>query len=286
MIGRVETRPLIDDDLIRRLVDRQFPQWAHLGLRPVEPAGSDHAIHRLGDELSVRLPRHSGAVGQAAKDLVWLPRLAPHLPLAVPVPVAVGEPDLGYPWQWGVARWLDGEVATLSDSVEVARQVADFLRALQAVEDVDLPGNRPLAVRDRATRAAIADVAGVFDAGALTAVWSAALDAPGWDRPPVVFHGDFHVGNLLTDGQRLTAVIDFGGLGRGDPACDLTVAFTLMTARARAAFRDALGVDDATWARGRGWALTTGLNAYVSYAATHPRIAAATTRQIHAALDG
>lgn len=145
---------------------------------------------------------------------------------------------------------------------------------------------RPPADRDRATRAAIAEVSGVFYAAALTALWEAALDAPGWDRPPVWFHGDFHTGNLLTADGRLSAVIDFGGLGIGDPACDLTIAFTLMSAPSRAAFRGALGVDEATWMRGRGWALATGLSAYTFHAATDPRVAAQTTRQITEALVG
>ena len=126
----------------------------------------------------------------------------------------------------------------------------------------------------------------MFDATAMTELWDAAVRAPGWDRPPVWFHGDFHTGNLLTVDGRLSAVIDFGGLGIGDPACDLTIAFTLMSAGSRAAFRAALDVDDATWTRGRGWALTTGLNAYTTYAATNPRIATQTTRQITEALIG
>lgn len=291
-----DPRPVIDAALARRLVDTQFPRWAGLPLKLLDPAGSDHVIYRLGEELTVRLPRHAGAIGQAAKESGWLPRLAPRLPLAVPVPVAVGAPGFGYPWPWAVSRWLDGEVATvgaLGDSARAAVQLAGFLTALQAFvpEDVPMAGDpaltgQPLADRDAATRAAIAEVGGVFDAAAMTALWDAALSAPGWERPPVWFHGDFHTGNLLTVDGRLSAVIDFGGLGIGDPACDLMIAFTLMSAGSRAVFRATLGVDDATWARGRGWALATGLNAYVSYAATDARIAAQTTRQITAALTG
>ncbi|MCA2220105.1 aminoglycoside phosphotransferase family protein [Nonomuraea aurantiaca] len=308
-----DTRPPIDAALVRRLVDAQFPQWAELPLKLLEPAGSDHVIYRLGEELSVRLPRHTGAIGQAKKEYEWLPRLAPHLPLAIPVPVAVGEPGYGYPWPWAVSRWLDGEVATvetLAFSSEAAVELAEFLTALQRFTPEDIPAagaredltGRPLADRDRATRAAIAQVGtssgagseaasdtasgAVFDAGAMTELWDAALSVPGWDRPPVWFHGDFHTGNLLTVNGRLSAVIDFGELGIGDPACDLTIAFTLMSAESRAAFRAALGVDDATWTRGRGWALATGLNAYISYAADNPRVAAQTTRQIAEALIG
>lgn len=293
---RADPRPAIDAALARRLVDTQFPQWAELPLKPLDPAGSDHVIYRLGEKLSVRLPRHAGAIGQAKKESEWLPRLAPHLPLAIPVPVGVGDPDFGYPWSWAVSRWLDGEVATeaLAGSSQAAVQLAEFLIALQQfapenfpVEDArgDLTAGS-LADRDRATRAAIAEVEGAFDTVAMTELWDAALSAPGWDRPPVWFHGDFHSGNLLTVDGRLSAVIDFGGLGIGDPACDLTIAFTLMSAGSRAAFRATLGVDDATWARGRGWALTTALNAYTSYAAINPRVAAQTARQITEALIG
>ncbi|QEV21441.1 aminoglycoside phosphotransferase family protein [Streptomyces alboniger] len=300
-------RPAIDAALVRRLVDARFPQWAELPLRLLDPAGSDHVIYRLGEELSVRLPRHADAVGQAEKESVWLPRLAPHLPLAVPEPVGVGAPGLGYPWPWAVTRWLDGEVATpeaLGDSPRAAARLAEFLTALQSCPPGDfLVGGLPadgaraeaareeygagtLADRDRETRAAIADVGGVFDAEAMTALWDAALSAPAWDRPPVWFHGDFHTGNLLTVDGRLSAVVDFGELGIGDPACDLTIAFTLMTPESRSVFRAALGVDDATWTRGRGWALATGLNAYTTYAAVNPRVAAQTSRQITAALAG
>ncbi|WP_372661640.1 aminoglycoside phosphotransferase family protein [Amycolatopsis kentuckyensis] len=288
-------QPIIDTALVRRLVDARFPEWAGLPLRRLTPAGSDHVIHRLGDELAVRLPRHPGAIGQAAKEAEWLPRLAPHLPLTVPAPVAVGEPAFGYPWPWAVTRWLDGTVATvdtLADSHETAAKLAEFLLALQDAtpdgaqpDGAELAGEK-LAARDRATRAAIAETSAVFEAGAMTACWEAALAAPGWARPPVWFHGDFHTGNLLTRDGGLSAVIDFGNLGVGDPACDLMIAFTLMTPETRATFRAALGCDDATWARGRGWALATGLTAYIFYAATDPRVAAQTTRQITAALTG
>ncbi|GLV83261.1 aminoglycoside phosphotransferase [Streptomyces lavendulae subsp. lavendulae] len=278
-------------------MDRRFPRWARLPLRPVGPAGSDHVIFRLGDGLSVRLPRHEGAAGQAQKEAEWLPRLAPHLPLTVPTPVAVGEPAFGYPWPWAVSRWIDGEVATveaLGDSTETAVRLAGFLRALQSCAPpdaseadgrADLTGE-PLGDRDRDTREAIAATGDRFGAKAMTRLWEAAIEAPGRHRPAVWFHGDFHTGNLLTTGGRIGAVIDFGGLGTGDPAPDLTIAFTLMPPRSRHAFRTALGVDDATWARGRGWALATGLNAHTAYAATSPRIAARTTRQITQALIG
>jgi aminoglycoside phosphotransferase (APT) family kinase protein len=293
-----EPYPEIDTALAQGLVAGQFPQWARLSLERLAPAGSDHVIYRLGRELTVRLPRHEGAIGQAAKEARWLPQLAAHLPLAIPEPVAVGEPDLGYPWPWAVTRWLVGETATveaLASSHKAAGALAEFLVALQHFAPTDplssdaaaeFGGMQPLADRDSATREAIAALDGVFDGAAMTRVWEAALAAPGWARPAVWFHGDFHTGNLLTVDGRLSAVIDFGGLGIGDPACDLTIAFTLMNPETRLVFRDALGVDEATWTRGRGWALATGLNAYTSYAAVNPHVAAQTSRQINAALVG
>lgn len=285
------TAPTIDAALARRLVDAQFPQWAGLPLRPHSPAGSDHVIYRLGDELSVRLPRHAGAAGQARKEAEWLPRLAPHLPLATPVPVEVGEPGFGYPWPWSVSRWLDGEVATvdaLSGSHEAADVLAEYLKALHRF-DAEPTGDllaRPLAARDPATRSAIARTGDVFGATAMTGLWEAALATGGGDCPPVWRHGDFHTGNLLTSRGRLSAVIDFGELGVGDPASDLIIAFTLLSAGTRETFRAALGVDETTWTRGRGWALATGLNAYVCHAAVDARVAAQTTRQITQALAG
>ncbi|GAA0470514.1 aminoglycoside phosphotransferase [Paractinoplanes deccanensis] len=280
----------IDVRQAAELVAAQFPQWAGLPLRAVERAGSDHVIYRLGEELAVRLPRHDGAVGQAGKESAWLPWLAPRLPLAVPEPVGVGRPANGYPWPWSVAGWLPGEVATvaLADSRQAAEELAGFLGALQGLPVAGAPSGDGglLGERDEETREAIARVGDVFDAAGLVKVWEAALDAPAWDRDPVWFHGDFHIGNILTVAGRVSAVIDFGGLGAGDPAPDMMIAYTLMSAASRVVFREALGVDDATWARGRGWALATGLNAYCSYAATDARVAAQTTRQINEALAG
>jgi len=281
----------VSTGLVRRLLASQFPEWADLPLRRLHPAGSDNVIYRLGDNMSVRLPRGEWAAGQAAKEQYWLPRLAPRLPLPIPAPLAVGEPALGYPWDWSVSSWLAGETATvkrLADPRRTASELAEFLTALQHALPVesDAPNPHdevtgvPLAKRDHATRAAIAAAQDAFDARAMTAVWDAALQAPAWDRAPVWFHGDLHLGNLLVSGGHLSAVIDFAGLGAGDPACDLVIAWNLLSPQTRPTFRAALQVDDATWTRAQGWALATGLNAYTSYAASNPLVAVNTRRQI------
>jgi aminoglycoside phosphotransferase (APT) family kinase protein len=273
------------------MVAHQFPQWADLQLERLVPGGSDHVIYRLGDALTVRFPRHAGAVDQARLESRWLPLLARQLPLAIPEPVAIGEPAADYPWHWSVNRWLNGEPVTVEefgDSTDAARVLAEFVIALRSfpTDNAPDPSPLPLAERDADTRRKISKVSGSFDAAQLTEVWDRGLAAPPWGGAPVWFHGDFHTGNLLADDHRITAVIDFGSLGLGDPANDLMMAFTLFSPAPRAIFRDALAADDASWQRGRAWALATGLTAYTAYAAANPAIRAATTRQILAAVEG
>jgi aminoglycoside phosphotransferase (APT) family kinase protein len=262
------------------LLAAQFPHWADLPIEPVRSAGTDNAIYRLGDDMAVRLPRIHWATGQPDKEHQWLPKLAPLLPLAIPVPLAKGTPAEGYPWHWSVCRWLEGETATLeriTDLRQAATDLAQFVAALQRVDPTDGPraGDHnlrgvPLALRDRPTRAAIAALHGVIDADAVTTTWEAALQAPEWDRAPVWFHGDLLPGNLLVEGGRLSAVIDFGGLGVGDPACDLMIAWGLFSGESRDVFRSAVAVDDATWARGRGHALSQALIFIPYYSDTNP----------------
>jgi aminoglycoside phosphotransferase (APT) family kinase protein len=279
-----DTHPRIDLPLVGRLIATQFPQWAGLPLRPVAAPGSDNVMYRLGETMVVRLPRTDWAAGHAEKEQRWLPALIPRLPLAVPVPRGMGAPAEGYPWHWSVFEWLDGEsvaVSPLADPGRDAVRLAGFMAALQRIDPADgPPPGDSLADRDEATRAAIAELSGEFDADGLSAVWDAALRAPGWAGPPVWVHGDLHPGNLLAVDGRLSAVIDFGGLEVGDPARDLMIAWTLLTAETRAVLRAELPIDEATWTRGRGWALTGGALAFTAYAATNPVIAANVRRQL------
>ena len=255
----------IDVALVERLISAQFPRWAHLPITPAVPQGWDNKTFRLGANMSVRLPSAEEYKAQVEKEHRWLPRLAPHLPLLIPVPLAKGAPGEGYPFPWSVYRWLEGETATdrrIADMREFATELARFLSALQRIDPTGgpAPGRHnffrggPLAVYDAETRQAIAALNGRIDADAATAAWEAALAAT-WQGPPVWFHGDVASGNLLVEGGRLSGVIDFGTSGVGDPSCDLAIAWTFFEGESRDAFRAALGPDDATWARGRGWAL-------------------------------
>lgn len=277
-------------DLVQRLLAAQFPRWADLPLVPVPSSGTDNALYRLGADFVVRLPRIEWATGQIEKERVWLPRLAPRLPLQLPEQVAIGSPGEGYPWQWAIYRWLPGQsatLATLADPVEAARDLARFVSALQGLDpgggpDAGAHGlrGRPLRVRDAETRRCIAELAGELDTAAALRVWEAALAAPDWGRSPVWFHGDLLPGNVLVDHGRASAVIDFSGLGVGDPAPDLMIAWGLFTGESRAAFRAALQVDDATWARGRGHALAQAVIFIPYYVDTNPVGVANARRQI------
>jgi aminoglycoside phosphotransferase (APT) family kinase protein len=272
----------IDPALVHRLLAEQFPQWADLRIEQVESAGTDNALYRLGDGLVVRLPRRERTSETLKKERQWLPRLAPLLPLAVPLPLADGLPADGYPFEWSVYRWLRGEDATIepiTDLSQLATDLAQFVGVLQRIDPTGGPSpgehnffrGEPLARRDEATRAAIASLARAVDSDAVTAAWEAALSAQEWERSPVWIHGDLDSRNLLVERGRLRAVIDFGSLGVGDPACDVMVAWKVLPAETRDIFRTALSVDEATWARGRGWALSQALIALSYYTlATNP----------------
>ena len=268
-----------DVALVRRLLAAQFPEWAVLPIERVASSGTDNSLYRLGDDMVVRVPRIHWAVGGVEKDCRWLPLLEPLLPVSIPVPLAMGTPGEGYPWDWGVYPWLEGEnptVGGIADPESLASELAEFIEALHGVALAGgPPASRgvPLATRDEAARAAIGDLHGTIDTDAATAAWEAALEAPAWSGPPIWLHGDLLHGNLLLQDGRLTGVIDWGGLGVGDPACDLIGAWGIFAADIRERFRAALSVDDATWARGRGWALSVGLIALPYYVETNPVLA-------------
>ena len=281
---------LVDEALVRRLVAGQFPDWKDLPITPVPYSGTDNAIFRLGDDMVVRLPRIHWATAQVHKEHTWLPVLAPRLPLRVPTPVRLGAPGLGYPWHWAVHDWLDGENAlnaSVDDLEQAALDLAALVTTLRSVDpaarEPALSGGRggPLADRDAEVRTAIASLEGHIDVEKTTAVWQASLDAPPWHGAPVCLHADITPGNLLVNNGRLSAVIDFGMLTAGDPATDLMVAWNYLTSETRPTFREALSDDDATWSRGRGWALSVALIALPYYLHTNPQIVVTSRRTIN-----
>lgn len=280
----------INPSLVQRLIATQFPQWADLLIQPVPSAGTDNAMYRLGNDKVVRLPRIEWAVKDVDKEHQWLPRLAPHLPVAIPIPLGKGVPAEGYPWHWSIYRWLKGENPTIDFITEpksLATELAEFITRLQQIDSTGGPSagrGVPLAMRDAPTRTAIKTLRGMIDSDATTVAWDAALQSPAWSGSPVWVHGDLSPGNLLIVNGRLSAVIDFSGLGVGDPACDLIVAWNLLPADTRNFFRAALRVDDATWARGRGWALSIALIQLPYYRDTNPVLATNARHVIHEVL--
>jgi len=265
----------ITPGLAARLVAAQFPQWADLPVVPVAVDGWDNTTFRLGDELCVRLPSADAYVAQVEKEHRWLPILARQLPLPIPEPVAMGRPGGGFPRPWSIYRWIEGDQASVDRIANVTVFAADLAGFLAALYAIDASGGPPPGThnffrggplgtydaqwspgrQDRGlVRASIQRLAGEIDSEAATEVWEAAL-ASTWDRPPVWVHGDVAASNLLVTEGRLRAVIDFGCAAVGDPACDLVMAWTFFAGETSEVFRRGLPFDDATWARGRGWAL-------------------------------
>ncbi len=267
-----------DVELVRRLLAGQFPQWASLPIEPVPSYGTDHAIYRVGSGLSVRLPRIRYATQQAALEAQWLPRFAPHLPLAVPSQLASGRPAEGYPFPWSVQEWLPGENAngTIGDLVQAAVDLAAFITALHQIDTAGAPPHSrsgrggPLADRDHDVRQAITQLGRRIDGAAALRSWEESLGAPAWRGSHVWVHGDLLPGNLLVVDGRLSAIIDFGTLQVGDPACDLQAAWNLFAGESRTRFRSELGADDACWLRGRGTVLYQTVMALAYYWDTNP----------------
>jgi aminoglycoside phosphotransferase (APT) family kinase protein len=269
----------VDEKLVHSLLASQMPSFAHLPLVIVEPWGTDNAIWRLGPDFVVRLPRIHWAAGQIELEALWLPRLAPHLPVAIPEPVAMGEPTNDYPFRWAVHRWMPGVGAApdrIDDPVTFALELANVLRMLQLVSTTDAPPAtnraRPLAEYDEAARQMIDRASQLIDAPAALQVWEGALAAPPHQGPPVWVQGDLE-GNCLVQDGRLCGIVDWGSACTGDPAVDVQVVWSpLFTNDSRRTFLDALRVDDATLARSRGAAIQQACGALPYYLHSYPQI--------------
>jgi len=285
----------ITPDLVRRLLQAQQPDLAG---RPIElmANGWDNVVYRLGSELLVRLPRREIAANLVVHEQRWLPVLQARLPLPIPAPVRIGNPDLGYPWSWSVVPFLPGQVAAQNpppDLRDAAVVMAEFLAALHTPAPADAPVNAyrgvPLANRRTAVFENLAAVADLVDPTAVKRVWDAAIAVPAWGADPAWLHGDLHPANILVDRGRISGVIDFGDITAGDPAADLSVAWMLLPAEHHDAFRNIYrtaashAVDDDIWVRARGWALTLSL-AFLAHSADNPQLSRIGRRTIGAVL--
>ncbi len=259
--------PEITLSLAKKLINTQFPQWSHLPISPVAYSGWDNRTFHLGKDMSIRLPSSEEYASQPEKEQRWLPLLAKHLPLPIPEPIALGNPSKEYPWNWSVYKWIEGDSANtlIIDDLDlqyIAFQLAQFLNELHKIDITDAPqsglhnfyrGSHP-SKYDTETRLSITQLKNIIDVEMTTAVWNRAMSST-WSDNHVWIHGDFSSGNFLINKRKVTAVIDFGCMSVGDPACDLVIAWTFFFGENRKVFQSNLNLDSNTWARARGWAL-------------------------------
>ena len=257
----------ITSQIVSSLIAEQFPQFSHLPIRPVDHGGNDNRTFHLGTEMSIRLPSSEEYVRQVKKEQEWLPKIAPHLPLPIPQPIAMGMPSESYPLNWSIYKWLAGESPNnleLGDTYleTIAAQLANFLSEFHKYDAAGAPAPglhnwwraAHTSIYDAQTRMLIEQLKDLVDADKATSLWQRAISSK-WNKDPVWVHGDVASGNLLVKNNKLAAVIDFGCMGIGDPACDLTIAWTFFRGKSREIFKANLQLDEETWARARGWAM-------------------------------
>jgi aminoglycoside phosphotransferase (APT) family kinase protein len=290
---RIDDELATDVALARRLLSTQFPAWSDLPLERVLADSTDNDMYRLGADMAVRLPRRASAELPLDKEHEWLRHLAPYLTAAVPMPIAMGAPESGYPYRWSVVQWIQGELPPRDmNEPAFARDVARFVRALHALDASagPEPGAHnfwrgvPLAVHDTTMRQRFEWLSDLPEIDALVAEWDAALTLPPCACAPVWIHGDLQRGNLLIRDGRLAGVLDWSALAVGDPAGDLSLAWNFLGPDARAAYREAMAADNASWARGRAWALIEGVLALSYYRGRNEAIAQDGRRAIAAVL--
>ena len=254
-------------DLARKLIAEQFPEYASLPIVDVEKQGHDNRTYRLGDHMLIRMPTAADYALKVPKEQELLPELAKRLSISIPAPIKMGKPSADYPYPFSIYQWLPGKsinLLTLTDQEkeQLGFDMAKFLKELQAI--MDIKGPEPgqhnwwrgdhVSVYDKGAREQIAELSDVIDAPRALALWDQAC-ATKWNKQPIWIHGDFAIGNILMDSGKLSAVIDFGGAAVGDPACDLVIAWTYLSGKARETFISKMDMDPDTWLRARAWAL-------------------------------
>ena len=280
-IGTPQAEIDIDKHLVRSLLREQHPDLADLPLQLVD-AGFDNAMYRLGETYSVRLPRRQTAEMLVEHEQMWLPHLAPRLPIAVPEPVRCGVPGNGYPWKWSVLPWLKGTAADLEEPApDQAAPLATFLRAVHTLPPSDPPKNDvrgvPLTSRVEAIEERLSRLE--QDTNVITeeirSLWTEALQAP-IDVPDTWLHGDMHPRNVLVDKGKITAIIDWGDITSGDAATDLASIWMLLSDpdSRRLALETYGGVTEPTLLRAKGWAILFGVLLFDTGRVDNPRHAA------------
>lgn len=281
----------IDVPLVRQLLQEQFPQWANFSLEPIKSIGTDNAIFKLGLDKCIRLPRIPGVDKVIEQEQKWLSTFAEQLPIQIPQFLGKGIPNKKYPFQWAVYSWVEGETISAQHDKKldkIALDLAGFVKALQAADTTNAPHSSrggSLLLRDAAVRNAISVLHDRIEVKLVTQLWENSLQAPICNKPLVWIHADLLPGNILVQNGRLSGVIDFDLFGIGDPATDLICAWSIFTKSSRYVFREALDIDDATWMRGKGWALSIALMIIPYYQNTNPGLVAIAQRMIKELLE-
>lgn len=276
----------INIDLVQRLVTEQFPEFSKLPLTKVDSTGTVNAIYKLGEKLAIRLPRVAKWAGDITKEWQWLPWLAPHLSLEIPEPIALGRPSESYPVSWAIYKWINGHTYTdelVTDECQAAYKLAEFVTDLHAIDvpsEAPQGGRLPLAELDKITIQAIREARDLIDEASAVAAWKQSCEASVWDGRPVWIHTDLLRTNLLVESGCPRAVIDFGSSGVGDPAFDLTPAWTVFNLPGRDAFRGCILADEDTWQRARAYALHQAALTIPYYRHTNPQFVSLALRTV------
>ena len=274
----------VTPEMVRRLVDRQFPGWRGLAITAVSSRGTVNALFRVGEELVARFPLVGSdpeamrgrleAEARAARELLGRTRFE------TPEPVALGRPAAGYPLPWSVQTWLGGTAATYEDpggSVAFAHDLAEFVLGVRSIgtDGRTFCGEGrggDLCSHDEWMETCFDQSRELLDVPRLRRTWGGLRELPRGSEPDVMAHGDLTPGNVLVAAGRLTAVIDVGGLGPADGALDLVGAWHLLEAGPRQVLRADLECDDLEWARGMAWAFEQAMGAVWYYAKTNPEM--------------
>ncbi|MFI4919676.1 MAG: aminoglycoside phosphotransferase family protein [Legionellales bacterium] len=257
----------ITPELARKLIAEQFPEYAHLPITSVEKQGHDNRTYRLGSDMLIRMPTAESYALKVPKEQALLPKIMRHLSVSIPVPIKMGAASQAYPYPFSIYKWLEGvsiNLLVLDNGCleKLASDLARFLKELQSIDNVEgpAPGQHNwwrgdhISVYDKGAREQISELSTVIDESKAIKLWERACETK-WNQPPVWIHGDFAIGNMLLKDSRLSAIIDFGGMALGDPACDLVIAWTFLNEKARDIFFQKMALDEDTWLRAKAWAL-------------------------------
>jgi aminoglycoside phosphotransferase (APT) family kinase protein len=250
--------------LVTKLIQSQFPHYSSLPIHALANAGWDNYTFRLGENMLIRLPRDAEHAPPILKEFQWLPILSKQLTTTITTPVALGEPSTDYPWHWVINQWVTGETASdavIPDKNQFAKELALFLNEFHAIDASNGPKSGAhnfyrggeLHIYDKEMQHAIFHIKNSNEKALTQALWQDAL-ASRWEKKPVWVHGDLAIGNILVENGHLKAIIDFGQLAVGDPACDLVIAWNFLSQESRVTFKNTLQLDKHTWLRALGWA--------------------------------